>query len=83
MGKKKPFPPPPANNLHEYREEVGLSKTDLAKLSDLSDKTIARIEKQKETFRSTTYRRVFNALNKARRKESMAELKFDDVFPTK
>jgi predicted transcriptional regulator len=81
MGKKKPSPTPPTNNLHQYREELGLSKVDLARLAELSDKTIARIEKKKEVFRSITYRRIFNALNKVRRKEGLSELDFEQLFP--
>jgi predicted transcriptional regulator len=72
---------PSSNRTHEYREELGLSKVELARLASLSDKTIARVERSEQRFRSVTYRRIFNALNKARREEGLAELVYEQVFP--
>ena len=74
--------PPPANNVKRYREELGLSKVDLAGLAKLSDKTIARIERQQQRFRTVTYQRVLLGLNRARRQNSLKELSYEDVFPS-
>jgi predicted transcriptional regulator len=71
----------PTNTVHQHREDLGLSKVDLAKRAKLSDKTIARVERSEKRFRSVTYRRIFNALNKARREEGLAELVYEQVFP--
>jgi len=76
-----PLPKPPANNVHEYRRELGLRKVELARLSGLSDKTIQRIERQEKNFEETTYRKIFNALNKQRRKDELPELRYEEVFP--
>lgn len=83
---RKPVPnpptqPPPSTKVHDYREELGLSKVDLARLANLSEKTIARIERRQMGFRAVTYRKIFNGLNKARRREGHKELSFEDVFP--
>jgi DNA-binding XRE family transcriptional regulator len=72
---------PPSNRVHEFREELGLSKVDLGRLANLSEKTIARIERQQKGFRTVTYRRVLNGLNRMRRREGHKELSFEDVFP--
>ena len=72
---------PPQNAVHELREELGLSKVDLARLANLSEKTIARIERRIQGFRAVTYRRVLIGLNKARRHGGKTELSYQDVFP--
>jgi predicted transcriptional regulator len=77
-----PPPIPNPNHLQQYREELGLPKTELARLADLTDKTIGRVEKAKEAFRRVTYRKILIALNKARKSEAMAPLELSDVFPT-
>jgi predicted transcriptional regulator len=74
----KPIP----NNVRKHRKELGLSKVELARLSHLSEKTIARIEKEQEAFAPTTYYKIRNGLNRARKNDDKAELSLRDVFPT-
>lgn len=94
-GKKKDGDPPPSaslskaflpapipNNVRQYRKELGLSKVELARLSNLSEKTISRIEKEAEAFALTTYYKVRNGLNKARRNEGEPDLTVGGLFPT-
>jgi len=71
----------PPNNLHRFREEIGLSKAELARMAKLNEKTIARVERRKMRFRIETYRKIFNALNAGRRSEGFGELRYDEVFP--
>lgn len=67
--------------MHEYREELGLTKVELARLASLSDKTIARVERSAQQFRSVTYRKILIALNRARRQQGLPDLKYDQVYP--
>ena len=73
----------PPNNLHKFREEIGLSKAELARMAKLNEKTIARVERREMTFRVETYRKIFNALNIARRRAGFKEPTFEEVFPPK
>ena len=78
---KPPAAEIPKNRVRESRVELGLTKVELAKLASLSEKTVDRVEKGQRGFRETTYRRLFNALNKARVRESLSLLAYTDVFP--
>ena len=66
--------------LKAQRVELGLSRVELARLADLSEKTIDRVERGNQAFRDTTYRKIFNALNKARAKEGLSALAYSDLF---
>ena len=86
---ENPQPKRVPNRLETIRVELGLSKAELARLSDLSEKTITRLEDQMdghrengERFRAVTYSRILNALNSVRRKIGKAELSQADVFPS-
>ena len=71
---------PPPNRLREMREMLGLTRADLARLSDVSDKTIARVESSQRGFREVTYRRILNGLNMGRNRRGLASLSFDSLF---
>jgi len=70
-----------SNSVKNLRFELGLSRVDLAKLSGLSEKTVDRIELGNQSSRETTNRKIFNALNKARAKEGLPTLAYEDLFP--
>jgi predicted transcriptional regulator len=70
------------SSVKSLRFELGLSRVDLAKLSGLSEKTVDRIESGNQSSRETTTRKIFNALNKARAKEGLANLAYEDLFPS-
>jgi len=70
------------NRVKNLRVELGLSRVQLAKLADLSEKTLDRVERGNQAFRETTYRKVFNALNKARAKEGLPALVYQNLFRT-
>ena len=72
---------PRNNHVKELRLELGLTRVELAKLADLSEKTVDRAERGTKDLRETTYRRIFNALNKARARESLRALMYRDLFP--
>jgi DNA-binding XRE family transcriptional regulator len=69
-----------SSRVKNLRVELGLTRVQLAKLADLSEKTVDRVERGNQVFRETTYRKVFNALNKARAKEGMAALVYQKLF---
>jgi predicted transcriptional regulator len=71
---------PRSNRVKDLRLELGLTRVELAKLADLSEKTVDRVERGKQDLRETTYRKIFNALNKARIKESLDALAYQDLF---
>ena len=71
---------PGGPRLKAQRVELGLSRVELARLADLSEKTIDRVERGNQAFRDTTYRKIFNALNKARAKEGLGALAYSDLF---
>ena len=71
-----------SNSVKSLRFELGLSRVELAKLSGLSEKTVDRIELGNQSSRETTNRKIFNALNKARAKEGLPTLAYEDLFPT-
>ena len=71
-----------ASSLKSLRFELGLSRVELAKLSGLSEKTVDRIEWGNQSSRETTNRKIFNALNKARAKEGLTALSYEDLFPS-
>jgi DNA-binding XRE family transcriptional regulator len=68
------------NAVQRHREELGLSKADLAKLADVSYSTIGRLETECHA-RAATYHRILHGLNKARISAGLTELKLDDIFP--
>jgi len=68
------------NRVKDLRFELGLTRVELAKLADLSEKTVDRVERANQAFRETTYRKIFNALNKARAKEGLSTLAYQDLF---
>ncbi len=69
----------PKHNLTEIREGEGLSKADLARLSDISVKTIYAFEHHiRDTKRETKYK-IVNGLNRNPRKTRTYT--FKDVFP--
>jgi len=72
---------PRNNRIKDLRLELGLTRVELAKLADLSEKTVDRAEHGKQDLRETTCRKIFNALNKARAKESLRALAYQDLFP--
>jgi predicted transcriptional regulator len=80
--KKTAVPQPPANNVREHRKEAALRKVELARLAGLSDKTIQRVERMEQNFDPMTYRKIFNALNRERKKQDKPELRFEEVFPS-
>lgn len=71
---------PRNNRVKDLRLELGLTRIGLAKLADLSEKTVDRAERGNQDLRETTYRKIFNALNKARAKESLRALAYQDLF---
>ena len=71
---------PPPNRLRELREMLGLTRADLARLSAVSDKTIARVESSQRGIRDVTYRRILNGLNMGRNRRGLASLSFDSLF---
>ena len=71
-----------ANRAKDLRLELGLTRVELARLADLSEKTLDRVERGAQSFRETTYRKIFNALNKARTKEGLPALVYQDLFKT-
>ena len=77
---KKPI----KNNVKLYREdELGWTAQHLADKSDLSVKTISRIEKQESghTFRATTYTKVLNAINKGFEEAGRERISREDLYP--
>lgn len=68
------------NRVKALRFELGLTRVELAKLAELSEKTIDRVECGNQALRETTYRKVFNALNKARVREGLPLLVYHDLF---
>jgi DNA-binding XRE family transcriptional regulator len=68
------------NRVKEFRLELGLTRVALAKMADLSEKTLDRLEGGSPQLRETTYRKVFNALNRARTQESLSTLKYEELF---
>jgi len=69
------------NRVRDSRVELGLTKVELAKLASVSAKTVDRVERGEHAFRETTYRKIFNALNKVRARETMILLVYTDLFP--
>lgn len=67
------------NNLKKIREEAGLSKAELARLSGVSETTIRHVENSKREVTEKTKHRLVNALNKSNHKPK--EYKFEEVFP--
>jgi len=72
---------PPENNVHRFREEAGCSKADLAKVAELSEKTVARVERRKQVFRRTTYYKILNALNQVRQRAGLDKVTFEELYP--
>ena len=72
---------PPANSVHKYREELGRSKVELARAAKLSERTVARIERQEAIFRMTTYFRVLNGMNKLRGEDGLLALTYEQLYP--
>ncbi len=70
------------NRVKEIRVELGLTRVELARLAGLSDKTLDRVERGASSLRETTYRKIFNALNKARVKEGLSVFLYQDLFKT-
>jgi len=68
------------SHVKDLRVELGLTRVELAKLAELSDKTVDRVERGNQALRETTYRKIFNALNKARAKEGLSALAYQDLF---
>ena len=71
------------NRLRDLRVELGLTRVALAKIAELSEKTIDRFERGDQTLRETTNRKIFNALNKARTREGLPALVYNDLFAAK
>jgi transcriptional regulator with XRE-family HTH domain len=65
------------SKLRQVREREGLSRAELAQLSDLSERTIQRGENG-ANITNLTKNRILNALN--RRPERLREYEFDDLF---
>ncbi len=85
MSQRQSKEPDPAsgaaqNRVKELRLELGLTRVALAKLADLSDKTLDRLERGSQELRETTCRKIFNALNRARAKESLSALEYSELF---
>lgn len=81
MPKKEPAPIP--NSLKDQREKVlGLSKKDLSRLCDVSEKTIQRVERHKRGFRRVTYTKILKGVNKARKKDDLAPIPIEELFPS-
>ena len=68
------------SHVKVLRVELGLTRVEFAKLAELSDKTVDRVERGNQAFRETTYRKIFNALNKARAKEGLSALVYKNLF---
>jgi hypothetical protein len=76
--KPKPIP----NRVQHYREKIlALSKTEFARMCDLSDKTIQRIELQQRGFRKTTYYRIYNVMKTELAKNGHGDLALNDLYP--
>jgi transcriptional regulator with XRE-family HTH domain len=68
------------NRVKDLRVELGLTRVEFARLAELSEKTLDRVERGAQTFRETTYRKIFNALNRARTKEGLSALGYQELF---
>ena len=73
------------SRLRELREREGLTATELARLSDVSTRTIKRLEKlddpAREQVTEVTKYKVINGLNDARLSKQRSEFGFPVVFP--
>jgi predicted transcriptional regulator len=82
MSKKQELAPIP-NSLKEQRENIlGLSKKQLSDYCEVSEKTIQRIERFKRGFRRTTYTKILNGINRARKKDDLKPLAVKELFPS-
>lgn len=77
---RAPKPKPTSrNNLRELRTVEGIKRSNLARESGLSDKTIMRVETGEQST-PVTLHGILNALNSLRRKRGR-EYSFKEVFP--
>ncbi|MGH3428790.1 MAG: helix-turn-helix transcriptional regulator [Mycobacteriales bacterium] len=71
--------------LQELRESLGLTRTELAKRSDVSTRTIKRLEDPDDPGRDNVTDvmkfRVLNGLNEERQAKRRSEWSFAQVFP--
>jgi predicted transcriptional regulator len=68
----------PTNKLREFREAGGLFITQLAKLADVSTKSIERVEGRKHVS-VIIKQKIVNGLNK--NPDKSARVRYRDVFP--
>lgn len=67
-----------SNKLRTIRVDEGLDKAELARLSDVSERTIREIENGNQS-REETLRRIVNGLNRNPKRKK--EYEFEEVFP--
>lgn len=69
------------NNLHAVRVQEGLSKTTLARIALLSERTIRIVESGERRPREETMHRILNAINHNSARVKKEEYSFEEVFP--
>ncbi len=67
------------NKLKEIREKEGITRSRLAQIAEISDRTISRIERQKRHAKLLTMNKIIHALNEI----SAGKYTLEDVFPNK
>lgn len=67
------------NRLREVREGQGLSRARLARLANVSDRTLARLEAGSGSSSPTTKHRIVNGLNN--NPDRTREHSYNEVFP--
>jgi DNA-binding XRE family transcriptional regulator len=68
------------DSFRHYREELALSRAGIARLADVSDRTISRLERGEKSSNATTRARVLAALNRVRQKRQWPPLLYDNLF---
>jgi len=69
------------NRLEEHRTRLGVTQSQLSRMSDVSVTTIARIERAKRTGSPYIRFRLLNALNRFADEEGHSEITIEDLFP--
>ena len=72
----------PSNYLKRIRLGEGLTLTGLARLADLSDRTIREIEGGQRPGREVTLHQIVNALNGNPKRIRKHEYAFEEAFPS-
>lgn len=67
------------NRVKDVRETEGLSQSQLANFSGVSEKTISRLESAKRSFTEVTKHKVVNGFN--RNKDRLKLYSYTEVFP--